>query len=80
MGNINQEITRADTLSKKARRERTMIIVTILLALFIIVSMIGILIVMLMLEPKEVVETLEQEGMINIAELLSQVSKIMGGG
>lgn len=80
MGNKIQESARADTLSKKARRERNMIIITILLALFIIVSMIGILIVMLMLEPEEVVETLEQEGMVNIAELLSQVSKIMNGG
>lgn len=75
-----QEISRADTLSKKARRERIMVIVTILLALFIILSMIGILVIILMLEPEEVAETLEKEGMINIAEILAKAAQAMNGG
>ena len=79
MGNKIQESARADTLSKKARRERIMVIVTILLALFIILSMMGILVIMLILEPEEVIETIEKEG-INIAEILAKAAQVMSGG
>lgn len=79
MGKKIQESARADTLSKKARRERVMVIVTILLALFIILSMMGILVIILILEPEEVAEVIEKDG-INIAEILAKAAQAMNGG
>jgi type IV secretory pathway component VirB8 len=73
------EEIRADTLTRKQRKERRLIIATILLAAFIIVSVVGIVAVLFLLNPDEVTEIVEQKDSINMADILRQAAEAMKG-
>lgn len=67
-------------LTKKEKAERAMLIATILLSALIIFCTSILVIVLVILDPNDVAATLEQEGAVNLAELMKEVANALSGG
>lgn len=67
-------------LTKKEKAERAMLIATILLSAAIIVCTSILVIILVLLEPDDLSAVFNQEGGVNIAELMKEVTKAMSGG
>ena len=65
-------------IKRKQIMERRIIIASITISAFIILCFAVLCSIVLIFEPKEVVETLEHHDMPNLAELMKQVADVMG--
>lgn len=76
----DNELYHPHELTKKEKAERAMLIATILLSALIIVCTSLLVVVLVILDPNDVAATLEQEGAVNLAELMKEVANALSGG
>ncbi len=76
-GYLEGEYTRADTLTKKQRAERRLLIATIIIAMLIIMAFSFIIIVLFILDPIQVADVMESHGLVDVAGILREAAEVL---
>lgn len=76
----DNELYHPHELTRKEKAERAMLIGTLLLSALIVFCTSILVVILVLLDPNEVAATLEQEGAVNLAELMKEVAKALSGG